>query len=157
MKIRTLLASLATLALLAVPAGAHQTGSPHSHGKGPKCKTHNVAYVAAGTIVSHTLTQVAGSDTTDDQSDDRYSGELTLNVSKTNKHARGDKGEEKTYTLENDRVSFGEGATLANATRGRVIGKIARAAKGKKCAAVNAAAEPSIRKAVLKAPPTPEA
>ena len=159
MKLRIATVALASAALLATPAAAHKSDQSHNHGNGkaPKCKTHNVAYVASGTLVSHTLAQTQGADTPNKASDDRYSGTLTVQVRKTNKHARRDKGQSREYTLENDRVSFGEGVTLATAvpgTRVKLIGKIARVS-GKRCQQPTEPAQPNIRKVVLKAPEAP--
>ena len=158
MRTRIAVLALAATALVAAPATAHKTGQAHSHGKSKRCKPHNVAYVASGILAGHTLVQTEGAATTD-TGDDRYSGTLTINVKRTNKHARGDDETTKTYTLEDDKVSFGEGVTLQTAvvgqTRVKVIGKIARVHR--KCQQPNPPAQPNIRKAVFKAPEEPPA
>ncbi len=90
--------SLLALALIAtavaVPAqAASDKSAPH------KCQPHTVGYVVGGTLVSSTLTLDAAPAKT-------YSGTLIVLVTKTNKHAKADKGLTKTYTLSHATVSF---------------------------------------------------
>jgi hypothetical protein len=86
---------------LAVPAQADKP--PKTKPSTPrKCQPHRVAYTAAGTLVSQSLTQTAG-DATTKRSDDRYRGVLTVNVTKGNHHVTTG---EQTYTLTNAKVKF---------------------------------------------------
>jgi hypothetical protein len=90
---------LLSAAALVVPA---QAAKPPKSSTPRNCQPHRVAYIAAGTLVSHSLTQTAGAATTK-RSDDRYSGDVTVNVTKTNRHA---KTGVQTYTLTNAKVKF---------------------------------------------------
>lgn len=156
-------AALAAMPLWAIPAqahggkgGDHAPTAPHGqsgqHGKSHKCKPHKVAYVAVGTLVSQTLAQDAGANT--------YSGDVVVNVTRTNRHARADKGQQVTYTLTNARITFGLADTnndgsvglddLVAGDRVRVIGKITTLAK--KCDKSNFTATTTIRKVVFHAP-----
>ncbi len=88
---------------LALPAQAKPPGPHPSHpAKSHKCVPHAVGYRASGTLVSESLTQTAGA-TTPKTGDDRYSGTITVDVTKANHHAP--KGEQ-TYTLAAVRVKF---------------------------------------------------
>jgi hypothetical protein len=119
----------------------------HSH----KCKPHKVGYVAAGTLVSQTLTKNA---------DGTYSGEATVKVTHTNHHAMGDLGATKTYKLENVNATFGLADTnkdgsvglddLKEGDRVKLIGKITALAK--KCPAGEFTPTMTIRKIVFHAP-----
>jgi hypothetical protein len=100
-----LLLALATAA--AVPAQAKPPKSHHpkpakSHPKPAKCDPHAVGFHASGTLVSQSLTQVAGADTPQ-RGDDRYSGTLTVNVTKAGHDTPTG---EQTYMLDADRVKF---------------------------------------------------
>ena len=99
------------------------------HGKSHRCVAHRVGYVAAGALVSQTLTlDSAGA------SHPTYSGDVTIAVTRTNHAARGDKGTTKTYTLAHARVVLGladqnnDGSVglddLAAGDRVKVIGKV---------------------------------
>src|SRR6185437_12002268 len=74
------------------PQGTENTGGKGRHGRpgnpgnSHKCKPHKVAYVASGTLVSQTLAKNA---------DGTYSGEVTVEVKRTNHYAAGDKGKTK--------------------------------------------------------------
>lgn len=102
---------LAALAL-AVPAQAHQGDpsrhkpAPHkTHAPKPKpCDPHAVGYKARGTLVSSSLTQTAGQ-ATPKRGDDRYSGSVSVNVTKANHKAPTG---EQTFTLDNVRVHFAD-------------------------------------------------
>jgi hypothetical protein len=66
-----------------------------------KCKPHEVAYVATGTLEPGWKLMK--------NSDGSYKGMLTVKVTHTNHHAAGDKGKTKTYTeteVENVHVTF---------------------------------------------------
>jgi hypothetical protein len=97
---RIAIASLAIAAAVAVPAQAHN-GKPHP-AKSHKCTPHRVGYKASGTLESQALTQTQGA-STPTRRDDRYSGDVTVNVKRANHH--GATGSQ-TYTLDNDRVKF---------------------------------------------------
>ena len=78
-------AGLAALAL-AVPAQAHEhPGKPPRSkvAKPGKCEPRGVGYNARGTFVSSSLTQSAGA-ATPERRDDRYTGSVTVNVTKAN-------------------------------------------------------------------------
>jgi hypothetical protein len=90
------IAAVALAAVVAMPAQARPGNSPH------KCQPHAVAYKAAGTLESQALTQTQGADTPK-RRDDRYSGTLTVNVTRASHH--GATGSQ-TYTLDNARVRF---------------------------------------------------
>ena len=97
------IAVVGLLSAMALVAPAQADKPPKTHPSTPrKCQPHRVAYTAAGTLVSQSLTQTAGAATTK-RSDDRYSGDLTVNVTKGNRHVT--KGVQ-TYTLTNAKVKF---------------------------------------------------
>jgi hypothetical protein len=118
-----------------------------------KCKPHRVGYVASGTLVSQTLTKNA---------DGTYSGEVTVEVKRTNHHAAGDKGT-KPYKVEHVHVTFGLTDTNTDGSVGlddlkagdrvKLIGKITALAK--KCDQSKFTATRTIRKLVFHAPVTP--
>lgn len=86
--------------------GSKHAGGAENHGRkhngegntkpGNKCSTHEVAYVASGTLISDTLTKSEHANT--------YGGQLTVKVTRTNQHARAVRGETETYTLQSVRV-----------------------------------------------------
>jgi hypothetical protein len=121
--------SLAAVAV-AVPAQA-KPGKAHEPTKSHKCKPHAVAYTAKGTLVSGTLTQTKGADTAT-RRDDRYSGDLTVDVKRASHH--GATGSQ-TYTLDNARARFYDAnhdhtADVPKAgDRVKVKGRITRLAK----------------------------
>src|SRR6266513_2963568 len=79
--------------------GNGATGKSGPHGKSHKCAPHKVAYVAAGTLVSDSLTKNA---------DGTYSGTVTITVKRFNHHAKPPLATEteKTYTLTNAHLVF---------------------------------------------------
>lgn len=107
------------------PAGR---GSP-SH----RCTPHGVAYVAAGRLVSHTLVLDGGAPTPTVARAARgpdgptYSGEVTIAVTRANRHARADKGTTKTYVLDHARVIHFDDAVPGS--RAKVIGTITKLAR----------------------------
>ncbi len=106
-------------AILAIP-GVSLAKAP----KPPKgeCLPHAVAYVVSGTLSSGSVTV---------NSDGTYSGSLTVQVTKANKHAKGDKGTTQTYTLASAKLKLhGEnpGALTAN-SRVKLKGTITTLAK----------------------------
>ena len=126
---KLMICAVALAAVVVVPAQAKPT-QPHP-AKSHKCTPHKVAYKASGTLVSESLTQTAGADTPK-RGDDRYSGSLTVDVTKANHHAA--KGEQ-TYTLDNARVRFYDadhnrtGDEPKAGDRAKLIGKITRLSK----------------------------
>ena len=99
---KKIFALIAALTLVALVGPAQAAKSPHppkpphpttSH----NCTPHKVGYVAAGTLVSGLLTK---------ESDGTYSGTLTVHVTRTNHHARGDKGTDKAYTLDHAKANL---------------------------------------------------
>ena len=105
----------------AVPAQAKQGGSGKpdgatsherggkgkSSGKSKRCAPRKVAYVAHGLYVSSELTQVAGADTPELR-DDRWDGTIVVDVKRTNKAGRADKGTQKTYTVAGVKVKLAD-------------------------------------------------
>ena len=132
-------------------AGEDTSGEPSHPGNSHKCKPHKVAYVASGILVSQTLAKNA---------DGTYSGEVTVEVKRTNHHAAGDNGKTKTYKVENVRVTFGLADTNNDGSAGlddvkagdrvKLIGKITALAK--KCTQSGFTATTTIRKIVFNAP-----
>jgi hypothetical protein len=87
-----------------------------------KCQPHAVSYEVSGTLNSGSLTL---------NSDGTYSGTLTVQVKKTNMHAKAAKGTVVTYTLTSARVNL-HGATpgaLAANSRVKLHGTITTVAK----------------------------
>jgi hypothetical protein len=127
------LATLAVLAtgLLVLPAQAKPPHPAHPN----KCAVHKVGYHARGTLVSQSLTQTQGAATAT-TGDDRYSGSITVNVTKAN---HGAPTGNQTYNLTNAKVKFhvpdrtGDGKrTLADVRAGdrvRLQGKITHLAR----------------------------
>jgi hypothetical protein len=108
MDMRQILISASIAAALAItPALAakpdHPTKPPHP----AKCKINSAGYNAKGTLTTNGLTQTAGADTATDKSDDRYSGDLTVDVTRANHKAP--KGP-VTYHVTNAKVSFYDAA-----------------------------------------------
>jgi hypothetical protein len=156
MKNTAVIPGLLVAATLVVPgvAGAkgkpeHPGGSGAVHADANRCKAHNVAYVVSGTLAAPaTLTQTAGTDTPADASDDRYSGALSVTVTKTNKHARGATSPQ-TYTVSDIRLGKGLTAAAPAGTAVKVIGKITKISK--KCDQAGAGVV-TPRKAILRVP-----
>lgn len=93
-----------------------------SHGKSGadhgKCAEHESAYIVAGPLVSDTLTS-------SEEGTNTYSGQVVIEVARTNEHARAARGETETYTLEGDRVRGPISVeALAPGDWVKVIGKI---------------------------------
>jgi len=109
---KILISAVAGAALAVVPAMAAKPATAPTHPNKPdhpahakgQCKAkHVVGFNAKGTLIASNLTQTAGQATTTDTSDDRYSGTVEVNVTRTNHKApKGD----QTYTLTNGKVSF---------------------------------------------------
>ena len=112
------LAAMAATVAVAAPAQAkhHQpTGSTGPIGStgspGKKCEQHKTAFVVSGTLVSGSLTADPGTPKT-------ASGTLTVLVTKTNRHAAGNKGQTETYTLSHAIVSFSSGVNTTSPAAG---------------------------------------
>jgi hypothetical protein len=140
---KILISLVAGAALTAAPALATKPNHPDhpakpakpakpNHGTSHKCKVHTVGYNAKGVLVSQALTQTQGTATPTDKSDDRYSGDVTVNVTKANHKAP--KGEQ-TFTLTDAKVSYydanhdGTADTPAAGDTVRIHGKITKLAK----------------------------
>jgi hypothetical protein len=147
---KTFLLAVGCAALLAVPA---QAKNPNATKPKPKrCTPHAVGYLAKGTLVSHTLTQTAGAGTAT-TSDDRYSGQLVVNVTRTNHRApRG----QQTYTVTSARLQFTDrdrNGTKDQPVAGdpvKVHGKITRL--NRKCDQTGFTPQVTVRKVQFKAP-----
>ena len=118
--------TLAVLALATTAAGAQAHPPKPHHDAADHCKPRAVGFHASGKLVSQTLTQTAGADTSTKR-DDRYSGTLTVEVKRANHRAPTGT---QTYTLDNDRVHFDHGATPAAGDRVKLYGKLTRARHG---------------------------
>jgi hypothetical protein len=135
---KILITAAAGAALAITPALAAKPASKPEHPPKPphpaKCKILTVGYNAKGTLVSQTLTQTKGADTTTDTSDDRWSGDVTVNVTRANHKAP--KGQ-ITYTLTDAKVSWydadnnGTPDTPAAGDTVRIHGKVTK--NKKKC------------------------
>jgi hypothetical protein len=106
---KILISAVAGAALAVVPAMAAKPTSQPTHPTHPphpaKCKINSVGYNAKGTldVGGYALTQTKGADTPTNKSDDRYSGTLTVTVTRVNH--KGLKGSQ-TFTLTDARVHF---------------------------------------------------
>ena len=120
------------------------------------CTPRAVGYNARGILVSQALIQTAGRDTAE-RGDDRYSGELTVDVVKANHRAA--KGEQ-TYTVTDARVRFADANhddvadVPALGDRVKVHGKITRLAK--KCDQAGFTPTVTVRNVKFKAPKSAE-
>ena len=161
---KIVLAATVAAVAVAVPAQASKPASPGAQGKAPstkaskskRCTPRSVAYVAFGEYVSSTLAQTQGAATADNASDDRWSGTLVVDVKRTNKFGRADKGTQKTYTVTDVKVRLadrdGNGTPDAPVAgdRVRVQGKVTRLMR--KCDASAFTAELKIRSVGFNAP-----
>jgi hypothetical protein len=150
-------------ALTTSPAWAHGSDDhPTAPARSHRCMPHKVGYVAAGTLRSQTLAvDVATAD--DSTSKPTYSGDVTIDVTKANHAAKGDKGTTKTYTLDHARVVFGlddqnadgrvDLADVAAGDRAKVIGKVTKLAK--RCDQTGFTPELTIKKLIVHAPAQP--
>jgi hypothetical protein len=149
------------LTLFAVmPALPAQAKSPKPHPTHPatshKCTPHAVGYRASGLLVSESLTQTAGAATAE-RGDDRYSGSVTVNVTRANHRAPTG---EQTYTLTNVRVKFYDRDRNhmpddpQAGDRVKLKGKITKLSK--KCDRSGFTATITIKKVGFKPPKTPK-
>ena len=124
-------AGLCLAAAVAMPAQAHTTKSDSDGSGSHKCKPHAVSFIAKGTLESASLTQTQGADTTT-RHDDRWSGDVTVDVKKASHHAATGS---QSYTLDNARVKFYDanndhvGDVPKAGDRVRVKGRFTRLAK----------------------------
>lgn len=129
---------------IAVPAMAkppYSLPKPHPP-KSHRCAAHNEAYIASGKFVSWNASPSGKG---------RYTGTITVDLTRTNHHAAGQKGTRYTYTLTNTKVDFGKGANPPVAgDRVVLIGKITAVAR--KCTDQSAAGKITLRKADISVP-----
>jgi hypothetical protein len=111
-------ASLALAVAVVAPIQAKPPNPTHSN----KCQPHAVSYEVSGTLNGGSLTL---------NSDGTYSGTLTVQVTKANKHAKAAKGTAVTYTLTSARVNLhgANPAALAANSRVKLHGTITTVAK----------------------------
>lgn len=113
----------------------------------PYCTPKSVGYNARGEYVSGSLALTAGGDTSK-RGDDRFSGELVVDVKKVNQ--KGLKGEQA-FTLTDVRAKFhpGEVETVTAGDRVKLSGKVTKLA-GKKCDTSGFTPTVTVRKADFK-------
>ena len=142
---KSLIAVALAAAVFAVPvaAGAKKPDDPGSKGKknaethkkallpltNKKCKVHKVGFNGSGKLTAYGLTQSKGQGTPQ-KGDDRYSGTLSVDVTKANHKAA--KGPQD-FTVTDIKVKFGPGVTTppANGSTVKLHGKITKI--NKKC------------------------
>ena len=96
-------------AALTVPAYAAASDHPpkdhpnKGQGQSHRCRVHSVGFNARGTLISANLTQTAGADTAQ-AGDDRWSGDLSVHVTRLNHHAA---AADRTFTVTNARLRLG--------------------------------------------------
>jgi hypothetical protein len=111
--------ALLAVVILAIPSvGLAKGPGPKSH----KCQAHAVSYRVAGNLESGSLTA---------NSDGTYTGSLVVDVKRTNKHARADKGTTVTYALTSSKLRLhGEDPTALTANSDvKLKGTITKLAK----------------------------
>jgi hypothetical protein len=148
-------AAIVVPAQAARPAGQHGQ-SPQHGGKSHKCRSHAVAWIVRGTVVSQTLAP---------NGDGTYSGDVTVQVSGTNHNARAEKGQPqpKTYTLTGVKVTFGvtdqapadgtvDQTDVVAGDQVKLVGKITTLAK--KCDRSGFTARTSVRRVIFNDPPS---
>ena len=144
----TKLALLGAAAILAtaVPALAHPRDAGHrapSRDSHPttshECTAHHEAYEVWGTFVSWSATPGTNG---------KFTGTITVAVTKANHHAAAAKGTTVTYNLSNTEVTMGNGITAPTTTdHVRLIGKVT--AVTHRCSDQSAAGTITIRKVVI--------
>jgi hypothetical protein len=105
-----LLSAVAAL-VVAVPASAKKP--PGNHPDSHKCTPHNVAWIVSGTLTTWSLTLDTGGKT--------YSGTVTMNVTRSNRHAEGAEGPGMTFTVTAAHVRFGHGVSSTAPAAGSKI------------------------------------
>jgi len=152
-------------ALTTSPAWAHgRDDHPNHPARSHKCTPHKVAYVAAGTLVDQTLV-IDAATAARGGSKPTYSGDVTIDVTKGNKAAKGDKRTTKTYTLDHARVVLGlddqngdgrvDLADVARGDRVKVIGKVTKLRRG--CDQTGFTPALTIKQLIVHAPAQPRA
>jgi hypothetical protein len=135
--------SLAALgiAILAMP-GVGLAKGPNSS---QKCQAHPVSYRVAGNLESGSLTA---------NSDGTYDGTLVVDVKRTNRHAKADKGTTVTYTLTSAHLKLhGEDPSALTAnSRVKLKGTITKLAK--KCDQTGFTPTVTIKRGTIKPPKT---
>ena len=121
-----------TVATAAVPtaAMAKHKDKPDKDKPPAYCVPKNVGYSARGVLVSSELTQTAGADTTK-RGDDRYSGNVVVDVAKANHKAPTG---EQSFTLTDARAKFHPRNDMVVGAGDRVKLKGKVTTGGKKCA-----------------------
>jgi hypothetical protein len=144
--------AVAGAALAVVPALAAKPANKPAHPPKPaKCKVHSVGYNAKGTLESQSLTQTKGADTAT-KSDDRWSGDITVTVTKANH--KGLTGPGQSFTLDNAKVRWydadhnGTADTPAAGDRVGLHGKVTKL--GKKCDQTGFTATVTVKKVDFK-------
>jgi hypothetical protein len=118
-------------------------GKGKDHAKPRKCSEHEVAYIVSGALVSDTLSK--------SESGDTYSGQVVVEVTHTNRHARSARGETETYTVQDARVRGPIAVeALKQGDEVKLIGKIASMAP--KCESPTITPAITITKLVFHAP-----
>ena len=133
-----------TLAVLAVAILAMPGVGLAKGPKSPKkCQAHAVSYRVAGNLESGSLTA---------NSDGTYSGSLVVDVKKTNKHAKADKGTTVTYTITSAKLKLhGEDPSALTAnSRVKLKGTITTLAK--KCDQTGFTPTVTIKRGTIKPP-----
>lgn len=166
MIVRKVLLTASIAALSTTPAWAHPGRAPgqsEQHARSPsrshRCTPHGIAYVAAGTLRSQTLVLDATT-SADRPAKPTYSGDVTIDVTRANGHARVDKGTTKTYTLDHARLVLGlsdqngDGSVdlgdVLPGSRAKVIGTITKL--GRRCDQTGFTPVLTIRKLIVHAP-----
>ena len=182
MIVRKALVTACAAALTTTPAWAHPGRDPADppraparhgqHGRSPsrshRCTPHGIAYVAAGTLSSHTLvldgsgepTPTVATTSVDRPAKPTYSGDVTIDVTSANRHARADKGTTKTYVLDHARVLLGlsdrngDGSVdlrdVLPGSRAKVIGTVTKLSRS--CDQTGFTPQLTIRKLIVHAP-----
>jgi hypothetical protein len=109
---------------VAVPAVAKPTNHPSHPTTSHKCVPHKVSYRASGKLVTWGLTKNANG---------TWSGTLTVHVTRTNHHAKPDKGKDVTYTVTDAKVRLGHGVSNPPVAGNRVELKGTVTTIAKKC------------------------
>jgi hypothetical protein len=182
MIVRKILLTACAAAMATTPAWAHPGRGPsdpprapgrhEQHARSPsrshRCTPHGTAYVAAGTLRSQTLVldgsgqpaPTVAATAADRSAKPTYSGDVTIDVTRANRHARADKGTTKTYTLDHARVLLalddqnGDGSVdlgdVLPGSRAKVIGTITTL--NRRCDQTGFTPVLTIRKLIVHAP-----
>lgn len=103
------------------PAQPSHPGHPSHPTVSHKCTAHGVAFVASAEFLSWATMQTGHG---------RWTGTITVHVTRSNHHAAGDRGRDVTYSLDSTKVTFGSHANPPAAGDSvHVIGKISELAR----------------------------